>query len=317
MNQNATLVSVIMPAYNVRRFIGEAIQSVLAQNYPAIEIIVVDDGSSDDGADYVETHFPEVRLFRKENGGAATARNIGLREARGSYIAFLDADDVWLPGKIAAQMSYFEAHPEVSMLCTGFSHWLSDAEGLFSDPLKAIEGAGSVDSGVIDAELSGWIYHKLLLGNFVWTTTVMMRKGLVDKIGLFDETLRLGQDYDYFLRASRETEIHFLARVFALYRQHPGSAIARGADFNYAAHVIKRAVSRWGLASPNGDALDAAALRDRLHKIHFSCGYGHYKRGNAAAAHGEFRMSLKQRPTHLKSWVFAGLSALGKAKDRV
>ena len=79
--------------------------------------------------------------------------------------------------------------------------------------------------------------------------------------------------YDFFLRASRETEIHVLKRVFAVYRQHPGSAIARGADFNYAAHIIRRATGRWGLSSPNGESITPQQLSERLQHIHFSCGY--------------------------------------------
>lgn len=310
MSREAPLVSVIVPAFNVKTFIAEAISSVEAQEYPAVEVIVIDDGSRDGTADFVEQNFPDVRLFRKENGGSATARNVGLREARGDFIAFLDADDVWLPGKLKAQVEYFEAHPDIAMLGTGFAPWMADASGRFGDPMALAAGNANISPGTIDPESSGWGYHRMLLDNYVWTTTVMMRRSLVDRIGFFDETLRLGQDYDLFLRASRETEIHVLKGIYAVYRQHPGSAIARGADFNYAAHIIRRAVGQWGLASPNGEAITSQQLSERLHHIHFSCGYRHYGKGAYRNATGEFIASLREKPAHVKSWAYAALSWL-------
>lgn len=302
------LVSVVIPAYNVGRHIAEAIDSVLAQDYPQVEILVVDDGSKDDTAALVAAGYPQVTLIRKANGGAATARNAGIRAARGEFVAFLDADDIWLPGKLTAQLDDLRAHPEVAMNCTGFSQWVSDAGGVFPDPLAVVPGQADIPADAIDRELSGWIYHKLLLRNFVWTTTVVMRRSLIDKIGLYDESFRLGQDYEYFLRASRETEIHRLSRAYALYRQHPGSATARGLDYNYAARIIEGARRNWGLASPNGECISEREFRERLHKIHFMCGYLFLQRGNAATAFDEFKLAVRDKPLHLKSWAYAALT---------
>lgn len=302
------LVSVVIPAYNVAAHIGEAIDSVLAQDYAPVEIIVVDDGSKDDTAEVVSSRFPQVTLIRKANGGAATARNAGIRQAQGEFIAFLDADDIWLPGKLKAQVAYFRAHPDVAMNCTGFSQWVSDDKGVFPDPLSVIPDQAGVASDAIDRELSGWVYHKLLLRSFVWTTTVMMRRALIDKIGLYDESFRLGQDYEYFLRASRETEIHRLSRAYALYRQHPGSATARGLDYNYAARVIDGAQRKWGLASPNGERISEHEFRERLHKIHYMCGYLFLQRGNPRTAFAEFKLAVRNKPRHLKSWAYALLT---------
>ncbi|CAI08561.1 glycosyltransferase family 2 protein [Aromatoleum aromaticum] len=303
------LVSVVIPAYNVGPHIVEAIDSVLQQNYPHIELIVVDDGSQDDTADVVAKRYPQAILIRKANGGAATARNAGIRAARGEFIAFLDADDIWLPGKLRAQVEYLGARVDVSMICTGFSHWTSDRNGVFPDLLTMIPDQSDVAPGAIDSELSGWIYHKLLLHNFVWTTTVMMRRSLIDRIGFYDEKFRLGQDYEYFLRASRETEVHRLSRIYALYRHHPGSATARGNDYNYGASIMLRARDTWGLASPNGESISEREFRERVHKIHFMSGYRLYQRGNLATAFDEFKLAVKERPLHLKSWAYAALAA--------
>jgi glycosyltransferase involved in cell wall biosynthesis len=304
------LVSVVIPAYNVGPHIAEAIDSVLAQDYSPFEVIVVDDGSSDDTAEVVAMRYPQVTLIRKPNGGAATARNAGIRAARGEFIAFLDADDIWLPGKLGAQVDHFASHPEISMVCTAFAQWLSDANGVFPDPLAVIPDPGSAVTGAIDRELSGWIYHKLLLRNFVWTTTVMMRRSLIDRIGLYDESYRLGQDYDYFLRAARETQVHRLSRAYALYRQHPGSATARGIDYNYAARIVLRARDVWGLASPNGERITPKEFQERVHTIHFMCGYRFFQRGNAATAFDEFSAAVREKPLHLKSWAYAVIAGV-------
>ena len=313
MTSDIPRVSVVLPAYNVREHIGEAIRSILAQDVPDLEIVVVDDGSRDGTADLVAQAFPQVRLFRKENGGAATARNRGMREARGEFVAFLDSDDVWLPGKLKAQIAHLDAHPEVGLVCSGFSHWLPDEDGVFPDPSGLHLDASQVG---IDRECSGWVYHKLLLGNFVWTSTVVMRRSLIAKIGDFDESLRLGQDYDYFLRAARETEIHRLAGTMALYRKHRGSATARGADANYGAQVLRRAVERWGLASPGGESISRQAYTARISKIHFMCAYGHYQRGHARAALREFLACARTRPLQFKPWAYIALSALSSLTGR-
>lgn len=302
------LVSVVIPAYNVASHIAEAIESVLAQDYPDLEIIVVDDGSSDDTADVVASRFPRVHLIRKANGGAASARNVGIRSARGQYVAFLDADDIWLPGKLSAQVGYMKAHPGVQMVCTGFAQWVSDEHGVFGDPLDTVPDQEGIAIDAIDTARSGWVYHKLLLSNFVWTTTVMMSRPLIERIGLYDESLRLGQDYEYFLRASRETEIHRLARIFALYRQHAGSATSRGIDYNYAARVVRGARSKWGLASPNGAAISAREYQQRIHQIHFMCGYRFYQLGKLDTAYDEFKRAVRERPLHMKSWAYAAVA---------
>lgn len=304
-------VSVVLPAYNVRDHIGEAIQSVYAQDFKGLEIIVVDDGSKDGTADFVEGEYPDVRVFRKPNGGAATARNMGMREARGEYIAFLDADDVWLPGKLRAQIDYMDKHPSVGLVCSGFSFWTAGENGHFPDPL-------TVHKAVVDSEVepdhAGWGYHKLLLSNYVWTSTVVLRRSLIGTVGYYDEGLRLGQDYDYWLRASRESEIHRLGAVMALYRRHGGSATARGHGTNHAVTIIERAVKRWGLASPNGEAITPRQLAARIFGMRFRAGYGWYHKGRFVKARQEFMAAAKIRPLNAKVWAYLLLCGLRTEK---
>lgn len=135
-NTGAPLVSVIMPAYNARPYIAEAMQSVLSQDYPNIELIVVDDGSVDGSAECAKMFGDRVKVIRQANAGVAAARNKGLDEAKGELIAFLDADDVWLPGKISAQVEYLRQHPETAVVYGTFLRWHAKADGTFDAPRR-------------------------------------------------------------------------------------------------------------------------------------------------------------------------------------
>lgn len=109
-------VSVVVPAYDSEKYIREALDSVLSQTYENLEIIVVDDGSSDHTPEIVRTHHPMIRHIGQKNGGAAKARNLGIGEASGEMIAFLDSDDIRFPTKAEQQVAYFESHPDVSFI---------------------------------------------------------------------------------------------------------------------------------------------------------------------------------------------------------
>lgn len=302
VNTQLPLVSVVLPAFNVKNYVGEAIRSVEAQGYENLEIIVVDDGSQDGTADLVATEFPHVRLFRKKNGGAATARNQGIRESRGEYIAFLDADDVWLPGKLHIQIDHLERRPDVDMVCGEFSWWAANSDGVFPDPAMLFP---PLTDCVVDTAQSGWVYHKLLLSNYVWTSTIVMRRRLVEKIGFYDESLRLGQDYDYWLRASRESEIHLLKGISALYRKHSESATMRGvAKDNHAVRILRGAVDRWGLKSPNGEGISEAEFAERIYSICLGDAYSCYTKKSYDRARREFVECLRMKPFRLRPWFY-------------
>jgi len=177
------LVSVIIPTYNRAASIGEAIESALAQAYPAMEIIVVDDGSTDDTRQSIAHRYPQVRYFHQENGGVARARNRGIREARGEFIAFLDSDDLWLPGKIEKQVACFKQYPDVGLVYT-------DAD-FFDDtgPARVFRARTS------KTEFStGDMVVNLFTRFSLHTPTVMMRRAVFQTVGYFDEELKAVSD---------------------------------------------------------------------------------------------------------------------------
>ena len=298
------LVSVVIPAYNAEKFVLQAVRSVLQQCYQPLEIWLVDDGSTDQTAEIVRQHAPTVKIVRQENAGVAAARNTGLRLARGELICFLDADDGWLPGKLAAQVAYMQAHPDVGLLYHDWLVWRPDATGAYP-PLPATPPERT---DAIDNDQSGWIYHRLLLDSLVHTSTAMIRAQVMADVGLFDPQLKLGEDYDYWLRVSRQWQMHKLKAVYSFYRAVPGSLSNVPSPQNTEYMLVQNAVKQWGLASPNGASLAPAQLNDRLAGMAFGFGYSHFYRGNPAVAKQAFLHCLQHKPLHWRALCYAAAS---------
>ena len=173
------LVSVIVPVYNGEERLAATLRSVMAQDYRPIELLVIDDGSTDRSAD-VARGFPEVRCFQQLNQGAAIARNVGIENARGEFIAFLDADDIWMPNKLSLQVRYLLDHPEVRFVLT--------RQRIVLDP------------GV---EKPSWLKEELLESDSVGylPSTLLTRKSVFAQIGMFDPRAVPSEDAEWFFRA--------------------------------------------------------------------------------------------------------------------
>jgi glycosyltransferase involved in cell wall biosynthesis len=293
-------VSIVIPCYNAEPYIAATIRSVLAQDLPAMEIIVVDDGSSDRSLDVVREQFPAVRVVAQANQGVAAARNHGLSLARGEWVAFVDADDIWLPGKLKAQFDEMAATPGCRMSYTAWQVWPSVApepDAGYLAQLAELAGDSSRWSGA-----TGWIYPQLLLDCVVWTSTVLAQRSLFAEIGDFDTTLRLGEDYDLWLRASRVTPIQRVPHPYALYRTHPSSITRSVPTDNYRARVIGRALANWGVRSPDGRQADKSAVRRLLAKSWSDYGVLQLQHGNLAQARRGGWSALQADFRHLAGW---------------
>jgi GT2 family glycosyltransferase len=202
------LVSVIIPTYNYGRFVSEAINSVLAQTFQDFEIIVVDGGSTDDTRSIVEAMGRQVQYIYQENLGPIVARNTGIRTARGRYIAFLDADDLWLPHKLERQVELMNRHPEVGLVYSTIYQ--------FESKSGAIVG----EYPVADCR-AGHVLRDLYLHCFVPSPTPLVRKSVLDDVGLFDEEIRYGsEDWDLWLRIAARYQFAFVPEPLAKYRYH-------------------------------------------------------------------------------------------------
>ncbi len=203
------IISVIIPCYNQGRYLGEAIQSVRTQDCPNCEIIVVDDGSTDETS-AVAASFAGVICLRQQQQGAGAARNAGFHHSRGDYIVFLDADDRLLPQALAAGTGFLDAHPDALFVY---------------GPYVYIDENGRRLPGAPPARPKGDAYSALLRGrNFiVMMGAVMFRRTTFETVGAFDTSFPRCEDYAYFLRCARVGAIGHHDQCVAEYRQHPAS----------------------------------------------------------------------------------------------
>jgi GT2 family glycosyltransferase len=195
-------ISVIIPTHNRRDFVREAIASVLAQTCQDFELIVVDDGSTD-GTDEVVREFPRTRYLFQENRGVSAARNVGVASSRGELIAFLDSDDLWQPGKLAAQAAFFTAQPE-ARICQTEELWLRN--GVRVNPRNK------------HRKPSGDIFAPSLQLCLVSPSAVMMRRELFEQMGGFDEEFPACEDYDLWLRIAAREPVHLIKEPLVIKR---------------------------------------------------------------------------------------------------
>ena len=248
MTKELPLVSIIMPVYNSSAYVADAIRSVLDQDYEQKEVIVVDDGLTDSTPIILQCFEGKIRVLRQANAGPGAARNLGLKQAKGTYVAFLDADDWWVPGKLRLQVEYLEQNPEIGAVYSTWILWHPNSDGSFALPtLPPVHRPPS-----IVPEDSGWIYTNLLFECRVLTSSVLVRQSKMEQVGLFSEELLRGQDYDYWLRLSRVTPIHKFAQELALYRIHGDNIAVKYPNHNYELMIVEKNVSLWGLTGPEG-----------------------------------------------------------------
>ncbi len=231
MQTSTPLVSVVIPCYNCAPLVGETIASVLAQSYPHIEIIAVNDGSTDNTAEVLAS-FSQVVLVNQENGGLAAARNFGMQQAKGDYIVWLDADDLIEPDKIALQVAVMQGYPPVVLCCTDFSAF--NEQGIFDHAhsrcyySRIQQATGLADFYPNQTVLSqagrtiplfyGDLSDELLWGNIIHPPTVMLRRQAVEQLTGLDGTLAQGTDYEYFIRISQLGDVACLDCPLLRYR---------------------------------------------------------------------------------------------------
>ena len=212
-------VSVVMPAYNCERYVAIAIESVLSQTPSPMEIIVVDDGSTDNTANIVRS-YPHVTYLRQDNQGPSKARNTGVQRAKGEFVAFLDADDFWLPDKLSRQIRALSSCPEAGFSFATYwnfrdlgDQWVSENPA-YPGPLR-----DWLNHQAVDAESSfGDVYKLLLRVNPVPTSSVMVRADAFSRVGGFNELMRNAEDYECWLRLARSYPAVVLKRPVSRYR---------------------------------------------------------------------------------------------------
>jgi len=212
-------ISAVIPAYNSAGFIADAIASIRAQTVPVDEIIVVDDGSRDDTARRVRALGDDIRLIEQPNQGPSAARNRGIEAAGGDWIAFLDADDQWLPDRLERQLAVLQRHPDV-VLVAGDMREIDERDAVIRDSVLAHHGLREAFDGRPVPRAAA----RLLEKNFIPTGTVLARRDLLQALGGFRTDIRYGEDLELWVRIALHHPIVMLPEVLMLRRQHGSNA---------------------------------------------------------------------------------------------
>lgn len=215
-------VSVILPTFQRAHIISEAIESVRKQTYTSWELIIVDDGSTDNTAEIVKSYTEKdsrIIYFKQKNKGVAAARNAALEKATGNYVAFIDSDDLWVTDKLERQIKLINK----SLDCV-----------LISGDVSYPDGGTFFSRHPLPAHIN---FKNLFIRNFIATSTVMLRREILNKIGFFNETIKSCEDYDLWLRIASDSTIDVIPEVFACYRTQPDSLTTD--RFTYLASLLK------------------------------------------------------------------------------
>lgn len=285
--------SVIIPCYNGAAFVGEAITSVLSQTAPPREVIVVDDGSTDDSADIAERFGPPVRVVRQANAGVAAARNCGVRESRSEWIAFLDADDAWEPTKLAEQFQ------KANEGC-GFVYCNAANIGAHDNLAKSRERYLR----------EGWVFQPLLMGNFVTTSGVLIRRDILTHTRGFDGRFSPAEDWAVWLEAATRTAFGCVRTPLVRYRFHAGG-ISRDTERMYASSL---AILAWVRDLPESRDIPARVWRIARATIESRRGLGYALAGDPRAAMRAYLRAVAMNPGNRRLWwatLRTGIGTLG------
>jgi glycosyltransferase involved in cell wall biosynthesis len=281
------LVSAVIPVYNGEAFLADAIRSVLAQTYPRVECIVVDDGSTDSSAAVAAAFGNAVHLIKKPNGGVASARNCGAKVAKGDYIAFLDADDIWLPELLDREVAVLQANPKLGLVYASL-HFV-DAE------LKRIGEMTAPDGSVA-------LRNSLLLELPVMTmiTSATLPTKVFHAIGGFDERLTTSADTDFSCRIASAYPVDRINEHLALYRQH-------GSQMHLNPDAMEHDMLLIFQKQFDGNRLPAevALLRNRAYaNLNLTLAVAYFKQGHTQKALSRLLRALRYHPARVVTQIW-------------
>jgi glycosyltransferase involved in cell wall biosynthesis len=277
------LVSVVLPTHNMARFLGEALDTVLRQSYGHLEVHVIDDGSTDNPREAIASRLTDPRVFFHSipQSGQGKAKNVGIRAARGAFIAFIDADDLWSLDKLEHQLPLF-VRPEIGVVYTDFER-------------VDVEGRPLVTSRT--RPRTGRILNELLVENFVTGMTSIVRKECFDTVGLMEEEIPMGIDYDLWLRIATKFEFAYLDRITYFYRFW-GGQMSR--NFEKRLECAIRIMER--LIDQNPGLIPEEVQRLAWAHTYTYGGNGFAKAGRLRQAFSWYVKALRTRPSYFQAW---------------
>jgi len=271
-NPKKPLVSVIIPTYNRGWIVKEAIDSVLDQDFTDYELIVVDDGSDDNTPEILAGYGGVITILHQSNKGVSSARNCGVAAASGQLIAFLDSDDLWLPGKLSTQVKFFKDHPDAVINQTQ-ERWIRN--GVRVNPKQRHH------------KFSGMIFEHSLALCLVSPSAVMIKKSLFDEVGGFDEQFPACEDYDLWLRVSCRYPVHLIDTPLIIKRGGHADQLSKAAGLDkYRIQSLVKIIES-GLLTPRQRQAALSTLKEKCAVYAGGC----RKRGREEEARNYYRLA--------------------------
>jgi glycosyltransferase involved in cell wall biosynthesis len=284
-------VSVVVPAYNSADYTVETVQSVLGQTYGDFELIVVDDGSTDHTREAMQDFGDRIRYLYKENGGACSARNLGIAESQGEYVACLDCDDLWLPEKLERSVAALDAHPDWALVFT---------------PCLLIDDKGKTIGLSNYRPDLGNAFLELLKRNYIVAPTVVMRRAHMEEVGPFDESMFIPADWDLWLRLARDRVIGFVETPLSKYRM-ASSYTLRNVDQFVAesTYTVKKHLD----SAPELTAGEKGEVWARIYVVHATL---LREKPDMGAARAALKKAIRRDPFFWVSYGHLCLSCFGR-----
>jgi glycosyltransferase involved in cell wall biosynthesis len=272
-------VTVLIPTFNRQKMVVEAVKSVWAQTYTDYELVVVDDGSTDDTERHLEPWLPKIRYIKKSNGGECSARNVGVRQATSDYVAFLDSDDRWEPRFLDTVMQVVSETPSLGLATTAC----------------LVFPKGIQRPRIPKSSIKGELYSFLFQHNFITTSGVVARRDCFEKVGLFDEKLNQAGDYDMWLRIAKEFPIAFLREPLCRWYQH---------STNVSCHELEHKLCLQQVLENNYDStrISSKDWKIRRSRVLVSLGKAYLGKHQRSQAQRCFREAIQVAPWRIRPW---------------
>lgn len=311
-------VTVIIPAFNRGTIVGRAIDSALNQTYLDVEVVVVDDGSTDDTRAVVEAFGPRVRYFYQQNCGVSAARNLGMRNASGEFLAFLDSDDVSAPWRLESEVAALLRHPEAGVVWTDMTAvdrsgkvisdrylrvmYKAHSRVNIEEKMRHVGTLGDLCAAAprefaVAPVRMGDLFSEILLGNLLHTPTVLVRRTWVEQAGGFDPSfVRTGEDYEYYVRLCSVGPVIFIDAPSTYYCVGASDQLTRPAMLLEIARNNLRAIKKWIPHSAAFITLSPESIRRRFADSYGWIGEAELDAGNRVAAMRVLVLSLMRKP---------------------
>ena len=285
MKPNTPRVSIIIPTYNRAEMIVECLESVFTQTFTDYEVIVVDDGSTDNTEEVLNSYLDRLIYIKQENMGNAGARNKGIERASGEIIAFNDSDDLWLSDKLERQLKYLDEHPDVDMVC---------GNGIFFGSSKVEGGKVISDKRAIPLEREGVTLPSIFMKSTLRTPTMVARRKVIEAVGGFDPEFKVCVDLDFAFRVLTKFKVAFMNEPLFKLRKHDGHV---GGDSERRTLFNIKAIEKLLREYPEARMLIGEKLINRrLAYRYYRLGKITQKKGRKKEALSAYKKSLSYRP---------------------